>query len=104
MIIRAPLVAAITILSASVAFAATGTMLTSSFGCPSANDTWASNALWKSKGYDAAWKAAKPKGCLPFSIEEQVSVIYGGDDAKCAVRQGEMGPCLWIQTDTVKLH
>jgi hypothetical protein len=32
----------------------------------------------------------------------RLSSIHGGDVMKCAVRDGEMGPCLWIPADAVK--
>ncbi|WP_155413315.1 hypothetical protein [Rhodopseudomonas palustris] len=104
MTIRVALVVAVlTAASACTAAAAPmGTMRTSVFGCPSATDTRAGNAIWRSKGYDAAWKVSKPKGCKPFTIEERVSIIHGGAEAKCAVRSGESGPCLWIPAETVK--
>lgn len=87
---------------ATVNAATKGVMKESTFGCPSSLDTWAGNTLWKSKGYDAAWKIAKPKGCLPFTVAEKVHIIYGSDVAKCAVRDGEMGPCIWIPAELVK--
>jgi len=95
--------AAIFLAVASTAPAAhQGIMLEMTFGCPSMNDTERANALWKSKGYNAAWKVAKPKGCLPFSRDERVHIFRGGETAVCAVRDGESTECLWIPAGLAK--
>lgn len=75
---------------------------TFSFGCPSANDARAGNAIWTAKGYDAAWKVMQPKGCQPFLTVARFTIIYGGDEAKCVVKDGEMGPCVWVPADRIK--
>jgi hypothetical protein len=62
-----------------------------------------SNAMWKAKGYDKAWAVAKPKGCKPFiGGASDVLVIYGGDDAKCVVDNGESYPCVWVPAALLK--
>lgn len=87
---------------ASPASAAAPVALNDTFGCPSANDARAGNAIWEAKGYDAAWKVVKPKGCRPFPSFGRHLVIYGGDEAKCVVQEGEMGPCLWVPADRIR--
>lgn len=97
----------VAVLSAGITSAASaaspGVMQSTTYGCPSAGVMMESNAAWKSKGYEVARKIAEPKGCRPFTVAEQVTIIRGGDDAKCAIRQGETHECLWIPAVTVKV-
>jgi hypothetical protein len=98
-------VAILTAGMASAASAATpGVMQVNAYGCPSAGVMIESNTAWKAKGYEVARKVAEPKGCLPFTMFERVTVIRGGDEAKCAVRQGETHECLWIPASAVKTN
>jgi len=92
------------IASAVAAGAPMATVTAFSFGCPSIGVTNEGNAIWKSKGYDKAWAEMKPKGCKPMlGAISKVLVIHGGDDAKCVVKSGEMGPCVWMPADRLKL-
>jgi hypothetical protein len=106
MTIRVSLSAALLIIAtASTASAGTpATITASTFGCPSTGVTLEHNTVWKKKGYDAAFALAKPNGCLPYTVGEQVTVIYGSDEAKCAIRQFEMGPCLWVPASLLKAN
>ncbi len=92
------------IASANAAGSTPATVTTFSFGCPSIGVTNEGNAIWKAKGYDKAWAVVKPKGCTPLmAMASKVQIIHGGDDAKCVVPTGEMGPCVWVPADRLKI-
>jgi hypothetical protein len=83
-----------------------GVMQKFSFGCPYLPIAQTANRIWDGgPGFDEAWEYAKPEGCLPYPSTLRVIVIKKDEVVKntvCAVRGGEMGPCLWIPADSVK--
>lgn len=97
-------VALLTLAGTPAASAATSvTVMEGTFACPSMGVTNEHNAIWKKKGYDAAWVRAKPLGCRPMlATASKVIVIKGGDEAKCVVEYGENHPCLWLPASLLK--
>ncbi|MCD0416052.1 hypothetical protein LOC51_02390 [Rubrivivax sp. JA1024] len=95
---------AASIVSASAAGSTPATVTKATFACPSMGMTNEVNALKDAKKFDAAFAAAKEKGCKPMlAMISEVQIIHGGDEAKCVVPVGEMGPCLWMPASMLKV-
>lgn len=105
--VRLNFTAAFLLTSMVSAFAAGSTPATvtkATFACPSMGMTNEVNALRDAKKFDAAFAAGKENGCKPMlAMISKVQIIHGGDEAKCVVPVGEMGPCLWMPASMLRI-